>query len=84
MGGAVKVRFAQVDDSDELVEMARVNSETRPNLRFNETRTRAAIAGYLLNAQPTMWVAEKDGELFGLLVADFYPYRYFDGLFTTQ
>lgn len=80
----MKVRFAEERDIDEMVEMARDNAKTRPNLTFNEVRTRASIVEYLMTAQPTMWVAEKDDVLYGLLVADFYVYRYFDGLFTTQ
>lgn len=80
----MKVRFAEVGDMDEMVEMARDNAKTRPNLTFNEVRTRAAIVDYLTTARPSMWVAEKDGALYGLLVADFYIHRYFDGLFTTQ
>lgn len=80
----MKVRFAEERDIDEMVEMARDNAKTRPNLTFNEVRTRASIVEYLMTAQPTMWVAEKDGELYGLLVASFHFYSYFDGLFTTQ
>lgn len=80
----MQVRFAETRDIEELVEMARDNATTRPGLVFNETRTRATIANYFLTADPTLWIAEKDGRLYGLLAATFHAYSYFDGLFTTQ
>lgn len=80
----MKVRYAEVRDLDEIVEMARANAETRPNLTFNEMRTRATFVDYMEKASPTFFVAEHEGQLFGFLVANFYPYSAFDGLFTTQ
>ena len=78
------MRFAETRDIEDLVEMARDNAKTRPNLKFNETRTRATLADYFLTANPTVWVAEHNGALYGLLVASFHAYAYFDGLFTSQ
>lgn len=80
----MKVRFATKDDMDEIVEMARANAETRPGLTFNEMRARATVVDYLLKASPTIWVVENAGGVCGMLIANFYPYSAFDGLFTTQ
>lgn len=80
----MEVRFAKVQDMDDIVEMSRENAKTRPGLVFNEVRTRATVVDYLEKASPSMWVCEDKGEVIGLLVADFYVYRAFDGLFTTQ
>ena len=80
----MKVRFAELRDIEDIVAMSRHNAETRPELKFNELRTRATIADYFVKASPSMWVAEDEGQVIGLLVADFAVYRAFDGLFTTQ
>ena len=78
------VRFAEKRDMEAIVEMARANAESRPNLTFNETRTRAAVVDYLTSAKPTFWVVEDKDDVIGFLCADFLIYRAFDGLFTVQ
>jgi L-amino acid N-acyltransferase YncA len=80
----MKVRFAETRDMEALVDMTRRAAENRPHLTYNETRARATFADYMLTARPALWVAESNGEIYGLLMADFYVYRCFDGLFTTQ
>lgn len=80
----MKVRFAEIADTDRIVEMARTNAATVPHLTFNETRTRATIVEYLMDGRPVIWVAEADDGLAGFLMASFYAHRAFDGLFTVQ
>jgi L-amino acid N-acyltransferase YncA len=79
------VRLALESDADTLVEMARMNAaETRASLTFNEDKMRETIRSYIDKASPTFFVVEERREVLGFLVADFYEYRAFDGLFTTQ
>jgi L-amino acid N-acyltransferase YncA len=79
------VRLALERDFDEIVEMARINMETtRPTLTFNEGRCRKTLANYLAFASPTVWAAEKDGGLYGFLVADFFEHQAADGLYVAQ
>lgn len=80
----IAVRLAMPEDEDEIVEMARTNSETRPTLVFNEERTRKTFRSYLDRASPTFWVAYSGPEVLGFLCAEFYEHRAFDGLFTAQ
>lgn len=78
-------RLALESDFDEIVEMARYNAaETRRGLTFNEDRCRATLRAYIDTANPTVFVAEHRREIYGFLQADFYEYRAFDGLFTSQ
>lgn len=80
----MKVRPIEHGDMEAGVEMAREDAKTRPTLKFNELRTRATIAKSILTGRPTIFVAEGADGLAGFLVADYAPYRGFDGLFTIQ
>lgn len=79
------VRLALERDTEALVEMARHNMEsTRPTLEFDEDRCRKTIRSYLDRASPTIYVAESNGEVVGMLVCDFYEHRAARGLFAVQ
>lgn len=65
--------------------MTRMNiRETRPDLGFDEDVARETYRNYLQHASPTIFVAEKCGEIVGYLIAEMYSYRVSTGLFTTQ
>lgn len=79
------VRLALESDIDAIVEMARMNiEETCPEIGFDEAVCRETCYGYLEHASPTMFVAERDRRVVGLLVAEMHAYRASAGLFTTQ
>lgn len=80
----MEVRLALESDADAIVEMARINMQTRPTLAFSEARCRATIRSYLDFANPTIFVADDRGEAIGLLVCNFYEYHAADGLCVTQ
>lgn len=81
----IRVRLATADDEDDIVAMARTNMEqTRPTLTFNEARCRQTVRNYLEFANPTIFVADADGELIGMLVCNFYEYHAANGLWVTQ
>lgn len=81
----MQVRLAQESDADAIVAMARSNMEdTRPSLTFNEGRCRQTIRNYLEHADPTIFVAESEGDVLGMLVCNFYEHRAADGLYATQ
>lgn len=80
----MKVRLALPSDEEAIVEMAKTNMGTRPTLAFSERRCRETIRDYLEQATPTIFVAEQENEVYGMLVCDFYEYRAADGLFTVQ
>lgn len=81
----MEVRLALETDEDAVIDMCRMNIEaTRPSLTFNEARCRATFRSYLDRADPTVYVADQDGEAIGLLVCNFYEHRGADGLFATQ
>jgi L-amino acid N-acyltransferase YncA len=80
----MKVRLALEHEEDLIVEMARINMQTRPALTFSEARCRETFRGYIRDASPTIWVAEDKAGVVGMLVADFYLHRAANGLFTTQ
>lgn len=80
----MRVRLAFEDEEDVIVEMARTNMATRPTLTFNEQRCRETFRSYIREASPTIWVAEDQSGVAGMLVADFYLHRAASGIFTTQ
>lgn len=82
---AILIRLALESDEDAIVEMGRMNvEETRPDLAFSENRLRQTFRNYLRHADPTFYVAERDRQVIGMLMADFAEYRGADGLFTMQ
>lgn len=80
----MKVRLVEKEDIDAIVEMSRDNAKTRPNLKFNEVRTRATIVQSILKGSPVIFVVESKGEVIGFLMANYFVYHAFDGLFTVQ
>ena len=80
----MQVRLALEHEEDLIVEMARINMQTRSDLTFNEARCRETFRDYIRSASPTIWVAEDGAGVVGMLVADFYLHRAANGLFTTQ
>ncbi len=80
-------RLALESDEDALVKLARQQTaETLPHLysRFNEERARATFKRYLDGGNPVFWVAEKNREVVGFLMAMYYDYGMIDGQFTGQ
>lgn len=81
----IRVRLALAEDEDAIVAMARTNMEqTRSTLTFNEARCRQTVRNYLAFANPTIFVADADGDVIGFLVCNFYEYHAADGLYTAQ
>ncbi len=79
------IRLALESDFDDIVEMARMNiEETCPAIGFDEVICRETCYSYLDRASPTMFVAEHNRQVIGLLVAEMNAYRASTGLFTTQ
>src|SRR5690606_7704003 len=66
-------------------EMAHENvTSTRPDMDWNEDKFIQTFYEYLDTASPTFFVADKDGEAIGFLLADVFEYRAANGLFTVQ
>jgi L-amino acid N-acyltransferase YncA len=80
----MQVRLALESDTEAIVDMARINMQTRPTLTFNEGRCRKTIRNYLDHADPTIFVAEDKSGVIGMLVCNFYEHRAADGLHVAQ
>lgn len=79
------VRLALEEDTDAIVEMARMNCEiSTPHLTFSPEKVRDTVRSYLDYASPTIFVVEHNREVIGLLVATINEYRHAAGLYTTQ
>jgi L-amino acid N-acyltransferase YncA len=79
------VRLALEEDTDAIIEMARMNCEiSTPHLTFSPEKVRETVQNYLDYASPTMFVVEHKREVIGLLVATINEYRHATGLYTTQ
>ncbi|MBG6172666.1 GNAT superfamily N-acetyltransferase [Labrenzia sp. EL_208] len=80
------IRLALEDDFDEIVEMARENSEsTRPEQGFSDYRVLETLYRYIDTALPTVYVAEgKNREIVGFVVANVGQYCWTDGHFAIQ
>lgn len=79
------VRLAIESDADVIVELARMSAaESRASLTFNEDKLYRTFFKYIDKASPTFFVVEERRDVIGFMLAEFYEFRAFDGLFTTQ
>ncbi|MFY7925564.1 MAG: GNAT family N-acetyltransferase [Aquidulcibacter sp.] len=79
------IRLALEEDFPAIVEMARANiEETRPEIGFDEHLAYETCYAYLDTASPTIFVAERNREVVGFLLADMYSYRASPGIHTMQ
>lgn len=76
------VRLALETDTDRIVELARMNHDmSTAYLEFSEERCRETVREYLDTASPTIFVAEEEGRVIGLLLATINSYRHAAGLY---
>lgn len=79
------VRLALERDIEGMAEMTReAMAETRPWLEYDDHEARDTFHSYLTTAEPTIFVAERDGRLVGMSVASIQQYRTASGLFVVQ
>jgi len=79
------VRLALEEDIPAIVDLARMNCAiSTPHLTFSEERVVETCRGYLDHGDCTMFVAEHQRQVVGLLVATINSYRHATGLYTTQ
>lgn len=79
------VRLALESDTPAIIELARMNCElSTPYLTFSEEKVIDTVRGYLDRCDTTIFVAEHEREVVGLLVATINEYRHATGLYTTQ
>jgi L-amino acid N-acyltransferase YncA len=85
MGAGMIVRLALEEDEDVVVEMARAQvAETLPHLDFDDYLTRASFHRYLDNANPTIFVVERDRKIVGVLWALIENYAFTSGIYVVQ
>jgi len=81
----MQVRLAEKHDIGHIVRMAAANvAETLPGEAFAPELVEETFVRYLMRANPTFWVAERDGEIAGFMQAYMFTYDYRAGLYTTQ
>lgn len=79
------VRLALKSDEDRIVELARINHGlSTPYLEFSEEKCRETVQSYLDTAAPTIFVAEEDGHVVGLLLATINGFRHATGLYVAS
>jgi L-amino acid N-acyltransferase YncA len=79
------VRLALEEDIPAIVDLARMNCEiSTPHLQFSAEKVVETCRGYLDHGDCTMFVAEHQRKVIGLLVATINSYRHATGLYTTQ
>lgn len=78
------VRLAMPEEEDEFVELCRLwAAESYPDMVYNDDRVRETFQRYLKTAHPTFFVADRGGELVGILQASISAYDFADGIYTT-
>lgn len=78
-------RLAIASDEDVVVNLARMQvEETLPHLEFMEHITRDTFQQSIRIADPTIFVVEERGEVFGYLMALMNGYAFTDGVFVVQ
>ena len=81
----MQVRLGEVQDCDAVCDMARRNiEETRVGMEFDLERCRRSYVSYLQTAEPTIFVAEDNGQVIGFTLSSLNAYRAASGLYTTQ
>lgn len=79
------VRLALPDEIETFVRMGVANLvETMPGEPYDEDRLRATFRNYLDRAHPTIFFAEHDDQVVGMMAAYIFSYDYRDGHYTTQ
>lgn len=77
-------RLARASDTQALLEMGRRYSAEvaaeLPHVQFEDDVARETIARYLDNANPTIWIAEKEGQPIGFLVASATSFHFMSGV----
>jgi N-acetylglutamate synthase-like GNAT family acetyltransferase len=79
------VRLALENDEDACIALTRQHHEENlPHRPFDEERSRATFRRSVETGHPTIFVAEQDKAIIGLLMAVIYDFASSGGHFTTQ
>lgn len=81
----ISVRLALESDEDAFAALARAaTAESLPHLTFHEERCRDVFRTYIDEANPVVWMALSGREPIGLLLAEWGPHGFADGLLAEQ
>lgn len=81
----MRIRLPTTDDEDAVVDLVRENvDEFLPHLEFSERRMRETFRRGMGEADPTLFLADDDGDLVGFLLAVILDYAFCDGIFVAQ
>lgn len=82
----LRVRLADRGDEPAIFSLGRRYVEEAtpgmPGMHFDEARARESFDAYLATANPTVFVADRNGEIVGFLVASMQPFLFMYGLWT--
>lgn len=78
------VRLAMPYEVEAIVEMARDNMKTRPDLDFDEARVRLTCYRYLAEANPTIYVVDENKLPIAFLLVTVARNRFAAGHYMTQ
>ena len=81
----MRVRLVDHHDEDEIVDLARSYAdeaaEVLPHIEFDEQTVRNTVFRSLTSADPTIFVAEADDGLVGMMVASIQGFYFMSGVF---
>ncbi len=81
----IDVRLAMPYDKDEVIELARMQTEEcHPHLDFRPDLVAATFDASVTTADPTCFVADQNGVVIGFLWARIYEYAFSSGVFVSQ
>ena len=79
------VRLVEFTDSDQIVKLSRLYveevAELLPHIEFSEQHVRQTVINSVLEAHPTIYVAEHKGRVIGMMVASIQTFYFMSGHF---
>lgn len=85
MNSPWRVRLVETTDSDQIVALGRLYidevADLLPHVEFNEQKIRQTVTDSVSSAHPTIFVAERDGRIVGMMVASIQTFYFMSGHF---
>lgn len=79
------VRLVEFTDSDQIVKLGRLYADEvadlLPHIDYSEEKTRQTVINSVLEANPTIFVAEHKGRVIGMMVASIHDFYFMSGHF---
>ena len=81
----MRVRLVEFTDADRIVKLSKLYAEEvadlLPHIEFDESKVRQTVTDAVISAHPTIYVAETDKGIIGMMVASIHGFYFMSGHF---